>query len=83
MNLLFAGLLCGREVAREALPSFPADTQQFAYLNLAQLRSSPGYPHIRQLLLNRELRHFQDFLRSTGTDFEKDVDQWCWDGAAK
>jgi hypothetical protein len=62
-------------IAREALASFPADTQQVAYVNLAQLRSLAEYPQIRQYLLNRQFRDFQDFLRSMGVDSERDVDE--------
>jgi hypothetical protein len=62
-------------IAREALASFPADTQQVAYVNLAQLRNMAEYPQIRHYLLNRQFRDFQDFLRSLGVDSEKDVDE--------
>jgi len=73
--VLFPAVLSGQGVARDALASFPADTQQFAYVNLAQLRSMPEYPQIRRRLLDRQLRDFQEFLRSTGTDPDKDVDE--------
>jgi len=70
-------------VARDALACFPADTQQVAYVNLAQLRSLAEYPQIRPYLLNRQFRDFQDFLRSLGIDPERDVDEVMlgWRGA--
>jgi len=73
--LFFPALSNGQQLAREALSSFPADTHQVAYTNLAQLRSSPDYPQIRERLLNRQLRYFQDFLRSMAIDPDKDVDE--------
>jgi hypothetical protein len=65
----------GQGVAREALRSFPPDTQEFSYSNLAELRSLPNYPQIRQRLFTTQLRGFEEFLRSVGTDPEKDVDE--------
>jgi len=62
-------------VARESLSAFPADTLQLAYLNLAQLRALPEYPQIRRRFLGRQLRDFQEFLRTTGTDPDRDVDE--------
>ncbi len=73
--VLFPSLLEGQQLAREALASFPADTQQVAYSNLAQLRASPDYPRIRERILNRQLRYFQDFLRTLQIDPERDVDE--------
>ena len=60
--------LCAQQAARAGLVSFPADTQQVAYSNFAQLRSSPDYPQIRQHVLYQQLRGFQEFLRSVGVD---------------
>ena len=82
--LFLPGLLCAQQVVRAGLASFPADTQQVAYLNLAQLRSSPDYPQIRQHVLYQQLRGFQLFLRSVGIDPEKDVDELIlgWRGHA-
>jgi len=82
--MLFPAVLSGQGVARDALASFPADTQQLAYVNLAQLRSMAEYPQIRRRLLDRQLRDFQEFLRSTGTDPDKDVDEVVlgWRGEA-
>jgi hypothetical protein len=61
--------------ARDALSSFPADTQQMVYSNLAQLRALPDYSRVRQWIFTPQLRRFEDFLRSMGTDPEKDVDE--------
>ncbi len=84
LSLLFPALLSAQGLGREALAVFPADTQQLTYLNLAQLRSMPEYPQIRRRLVNRQLRGFQDFLRSAGTDPDKDVDEVVlgWRGVA-
>lgn len=73
--LLSPALASGQGVARDALAMFPADTQQLAYLNLAQFRGMAEYPQIRRYLLTSQLRDFQDFLRSVGVDPEKDVDE--------
>ena len=73
--LLFPAVLSGQGLGREALGIFPADTQEIAYVNLAGLRSTPEYPQIRQRLLGRRLRDFQDFLRSAGTDPDKDLEE--------
>jgi len=72
---LLPARLPAQSVAREALASFPADTQQIAYLNLAQFRGMAEYPQIRSYLLTSQLRDFQDFLRAVGVDPEKDVDE--------
>ena len=72
---LFPSPLPAQLVAREAFASFPADTLQFACTDLAQLRNLPNYPEIRLHLLGRQLRAFEDFLRSMGTNPEKDVDE--------
>lgn len=73
--LLMPTMARAQWLGREALSSFPADTQQIAYLNLAQLRSMAEYPQMRNYLLNRQFRDFQDFLRSLGIDSEKDVNE--------
>jgi hypothetical protein len=72
---LFPSLLRGQMVAREAFASFPADTLQFACTDLNQLRNLPNYPEIRLRLFSRQLKAFEDFLRSMGSDPEKDVDE--------
>jgi hypothetical protein len=59
----------------EALTTFPADTLQVAYTNLADLRSLAIYPQIRQRILNRQLKAFEDFLRPMGIEPEKDIDE--------
>ncbi len=84
VTLLFPARLRGEGLAREALSSFPDDTVQFVYTNLAEVHASPAYPQIRQRLLSPQLRDFMDFLRSMGTDPEKDVDEVVlgWRGAA-
>jgi hypothetical protein len=68
-------LLRGGQLGREALSSFPADTQQLVDSNLVRLRASPDYPQIRERILKRQLRYFQDFLRMSGIDPDKDVDE--------
>ena len=73
--LQFPALVSGQGVAREALSSFPLDTQQVTYVNLAQLRALEEYPQIRRRVLIYQLRDFQDFLRSMGTDPDKDIDE--------
>ncbi|MGH9449580.1 MAG: hypothetical protein ACRD11_03475 [Terriglobia bacterium] len=64
-----------QDVAQVALSAFPADTQQIAYVNIAQLRALPGYWQIRAVLLNRQMRLFENFLSSIGSDPGKDVDE--------
>jgi hypothetical protein len=73
--LSIPGLLSAQEAARAGLASFPADTQQVAYSNFAQLRSSTDYAQIRQHVLFQQFRGFQEFLRSVGINLEKDVDE--------
>lgn len=81
--LLLAGLatfqlpipLAADQLPGEALNTFPADTLQVSYTNLAALRSLPVYPQIRQRMLNRQLRAFEDFLRPMGIEPEQDIDE--------
>jgi len=73
--LTLPGLLCAQQAARSGLASFPTDTQQIAYSNLAQLRSSSDYPQIRRHILYQQLRGFQELLHSVGIDPEKDIDE--------
>lgn len=84
--VVFPALLGAQGGAREALSSFPADTQQMVYLNLAQLRALPEYPQIRRKVLIHQLRDFQDFLRSMGTDAGQDIDEvvmgWRGEGSS-
>jgi hypothetical protein len=81
---LSVGLLRAQQLPREALATFPADTQQMVYTNLAQLRSSPNFSQIRQQILTRQLRYFQDFLRPMGIEPDRDVDEVAlgWRGEA-
>ena len=82
--LLFPAKIRGQGIARNALSSFPADTHQFVYTSLDQLRNSSQYSKIRQQLFGGQLGSFADFLRSAGADPEKDVDEvvFGWRGAA-
>ena len=52
--LLLPARLSGQAVVRDAMASFPTDTQQLAYMNLAQFRGMADYPLIRRYLLTRE-----------------------------
>jgi hypothetical protein len=67
--------LGAQEAARTGLAYFPADTQQIAYSNFAQLRASADYPQIRRHVLYQQLHGFQEFLHSLGINPEKDVDE--------
>jgi hypothetical protein len=69
------GLLCAQQAERGAMACFPVDTQQLAYANFAQLRSSSDYPQIRRHVLYQQLGGFQEFLHSVGIDPEKDIDE--------
>ncbi len=71
----FPALLAAQSSARDALSLFPADTQELAYSNLAQLRGQPNYETIEVGILNAQLRGFTNFLRSMGVDPDKDVDE--------
>jgi hypothetical protein len=73
--LFFPALLAAQSSARDALTMFPADTQELAYSNLAQLRSQPNYEIIQAGILNSQLRSFTNFGRSMGIDPDKDVDE--------
>lgn len=73
--LLCPALLHGQGAARDALSTFPADTLQIVYSDLRQLRALPDYPRIRQWIFTQQLRNFEDFLRASGTDPEKVVDE--------
>lgn len=73
--LILPARLSADQLPGEALNTFPADTLQVAYTDLATLRALPAYPQIRQRILNRQLRAFEDFLRPMGIDAEKDVDE--------
>lgn len=73
--VVFPARLQADQLPSEALETFPADTLQVAYTNLATLRSMPVYPQIRQRILSRQLHAFEDFLRPMGIDPERDVDE--------
>ncbi len=73
--LCFPALLAADQLPGEALNTFPADTLQVAFTNLATLRSLSVYPQIRQRILNRQLHAFEDFLRPMGIEPEKDIDE--------
>jgi len=83
LPLIAASILClilpapaqSQGTARDAMSIFPADTQQMVFLNMAQLRGMAEWPQIRTRVLTRQLRDFQDFMRSVGIDPEKDVDE--------
>ncbi|MGO8786842.1 MAG: hypothetical protein ACLQVL_05590 [Terriglobia bacterium] len=73
--LCFPAPLAADQLPGEALNTFPADTLQVSFSNLATLRSLSIYPQIRQRILNQQLHAFEDFLRPMGIDPEKDVDE--------
>jgi hypothetical protein len=73
--LLFPAPVAADQLPSEALESFPADTLQVAFTNLAELRSLPVYTQIRQRILNRQLHAFEDFLRPMGIEPERDIDE--------
>ncbi|MGD0220877.1 MAG: hypothetical protein ABSF71_00955 [Terriglobia bacterium] len=73
--LLFPAPLAADQLPGEALNTFPADTLQVAFANLATLRSLSIYPQIRQRILNKQLHAFEEFLRPMGIDPEKDIDE--------
>jgi len=73
--LLFPSLANAQELGETGLRDFPPDTQQVAYLNMAELRSSPNYFAIHRQLFDRRMDEFEMFLRQVGTDGEKDVDE--------
>jgi hypothetical protein len=72
---LFPAPLAADQLPGEALNTFPADTLQVSFTNLATLRTLAIYPQIRQRLLNRQLRAFEDFLKPMGVDPERDIDE--------
>jgi hypothetical protein len=74
-TVLVPALLRAQSAARDALSTFPADTEQLAYSNLTQLRALPNFGAIQQRLLTPQLSSFQDFLRAMGADPDKDVSE--------
>ena len=73
--VLFSAPLYGQYAGQDALATFPADTQQMAYTNLAELRAVPQYPLIHAHLLSAQLRNLETLLKSAGIDPEKDVNE--------
>src|SRR3989442_14663184 len=73
--LLFPAKIGGQGIARNALSSFPADTHQFVYTNLDQIRDSSQYPKIRQRLFGGQLGGSCRFHRSACAHPRKGPDQ--------
>lgn len=73
--VLFSAPLYGQYAGEDALATFPADTQQMSYTNLAELRAVPQYPLIHNYLLSAQLRNLETLLKSAGVDPEKDVNE--------
>ncbi len=73
--LLFSAPLSADQLPSEALNTFPADTLQVAFTNLADLRSLANYQQIRQRILSRQMHAFEEFLRPMGIDPDKDIDE--------
>ncbi len=84
LGLLFPALLSGQSAARDALPTFPADTRQILYSNLAQLRALPDYSRLRPLIITQQLSSFEGILRAFRADPEKEIDEVVmgWRGEA-
>ena len=70
-----AAPLYAQYAGQDALASFPADTQQMSYTNLATLRSLPQYPLIQAHLMSPQLRNLETLLQSAGVDPDKDVNE--------
>jgi len=83
--LVFSAPLYGQYAGQDALASFPADTQQMAYTNLADLRQVPQYPLIQTRLMSPQLRNLETLLKSAGVDPDKDVNELVlgWRGQAQ
>lgn len=73
--VLFSRPLAAQYAGQDALASFPADTQQMAYTDLAQLRTVAEYPLIRARLLSPQLLNLEELLQSAGINAEKDVNE--------
>ncbi|HXH47899.1 MAG TPA: hypothetical protein VNM47_00870 [Terriglobia bacterium] len=67
--------LYAQYAGQDALASFPADTQQMAYTNLATLRSVPQYPLIQAHLMSPQLRNLETLLQSAGVDPDSQVNE--------
>jgi hypothetical protein len=83
LALLLPSLAGAQELGAVGMSAFPSDTQQIAYINVAQLRASPNYYAIHRQLFDRRMDEFEMFMRQVGTDAEKDVDEILlgWRGA--
>ncbi|TAM82498.1 MAG: hypothetical protein EPN47_07490 [Acidobacteria bacterium] len=74
--IIFCPLLLHAQYAgQDALASFPVDTQQIAYTNLATLRSVPQYPLIQAHLMSPQLRNLETLLQSAGVDPDQQVNE--------
>ena len=70
-----AAPLHAQYAGQDALASFPADTQQMAYTNLATLRTVPQYPLIEAHLMSPQLRNLENLLKSAGIDPNTQVNE--------
>jgi hypothetical protein len=77
--------LYAQYAGQDALASFPADTQQMAYTNLATLRTVPQYPLIEAHLMSPQLRNLENLLKSAGIDPDTQVNELVlgWRGEAQ
>lgn len=73
--LVWTAPLFAQYGGQDALADFPADTQQMAYTNLAELRDVPQYPLIQARLMSPQLRNLVMLLRSAGLHPDKDVNE--------
>ena len=74
-SFLFAAPLFAQYAGQDALATFPADTQQMAYTNLATLRAVPQYPLIEAHLMSPQLRNLENLLRSAGINPDTQVNE--------
>jgi hypothetical protein len=81
----FAAPLYAQYAGQDALASFPDDTQQMAYTNLATLRTIPQYPLIEAHLMSPQLRNLENLLKSAGIDPDTQVNELVlgWRGQAE
>jgi hypothetical protein len=81
LSLIMVGIvfcaapLYAQYAGQDALASFPADTQQMAYTNLATLRAVPQYPLIEAHLMSPQLRNLENLLKSAGIDPDTQVNE--------
>ena len=83
--IFFAAPLYAQYAGQDALASFPADTQQMAYTNLATLRAVPQYPLIEAHLMSPQLRNLENLLKSAGINPDTQVSELVlgWRGEAQ